>query len=230
MSRQIQAGDRRGFSGSVGAGVRAIATVSLLAGAFLVAAAPLVARVIAISDRAGDPDVLAAGLVGFAPGLIGFGVFLLLTRAFYALDDTRTPALVNTVATALAALAMVVGVSVVSEELRVGAMSLGFSLGQTFGAGVLAVMLYRLGVGRDSPLVRLVAQLGRRLAAAAGATVLGLVVAHVFVGSSWSAAAIGSGVTAGVVVATFLALWWGLGGPTPVRAVKTMGATERGWT
>lgn len=229
MSRQVQAGDRSGFSGSVGIGARSISTVSLLAGAFLVAGAPLVARVIAISDRAGDPDVLAGGLIGFAPGLIGFGVFLLLTRAFYALDDTRTPALVNTVATALAAAAMIVGVSAVSEELRVGAMSLGFSLGQIFGAAVLAVLLYRRGVARSSPLARLGAQFGRRLAAAAGATALGWVVAHKFVGDGWTAAALGSGVTAGVVVAAFLILWWGIGGPTPSRAVRTMGATERGW-
>ena len=230
MSRQVQAGDRRGFSGSVGAGVRAIATVSLVSGAFLVAAAPLVARVIAISDRAGDPDVLAGGLIGFAPGLIGFGIFLLLTRAFYALDDTRTPALVNVVATSLAALAMIVGIQLVSDELRVGAMSLGFSLGQTFGAAVLAVLLYRRGVARDSPLARLGAEFGRRLAAAAGATALGWMVAHEFVGAGWSVAALGSGVTGGVVVATFLVLWWGIGGPTPGRAVKTMGATERGWS
>lgn len=174
--------------------------------------------------------MLAGGLIGFAPGLIGFGIFLLLTRAFYALQDTRTPALVNVVATSLAALAMIVGIQLVSDELRVGAMSLGFSLGQTFGAAVLAVLLYRRGVARDSPLARLGAQFGRRLAAAAGATALGWMVAHEFVGAGWSVAALGSGVTGGVVVATFLVLWWGIGGPTPGRAVKTMGATERGWS
>lgn len=228
MSRQVQAGDRRGFSGSVGAGVRAIATVSLVSGAFLVAAAPLVARVIAISDRAGDPDVLAGGLIGFAPGLIGFGIFLLLTRAFYARrhphpgagqrrghltgcigDDRWDPVGQRRASGGSDVARLFAG----SNVRRSGARRVVVS------AGWRATRRWRLG-----------AQFGRRLAAAAGATALGWMVAHEFVGAGWSVAALGSGVTGGVVVATFLVLWWGIGGPTPGRAVKTMGATERGWS
>lgn len=227
MSRQAQAGDDLAFSSSVGDGVRSIATFTLLAGAFLVAAAPLVARVITISDRAGNPNVLSSGLVGFAPGLLGFGIFLLLTRAFYARDDTRTPALVNIAATVLAATGMVFGASAVSENLRVGAMALGFSAGQLFGAAVLAALLYRDGVGQQSNRLRIGLQLGRRLAAATGAAGAGLVAANLFGGDRWVTAATGSAVVGAVVAAAFLGLWWTFGGPAPMQALRTMGGAER---
>ena len=48
-----------------------------------------------------DSVAIARTLQGFAVGLLFFSTFQLLTRTFYAMQDTRTPALVNVVAAAV---------------------------------------------------------------------------------------------------------------------------------
>jgi hypothetical protein len=107
-------------------------------------------------------------------------------------------------------------------------MAFGFSAGQLVGAAALAVLLFRLGVGSRSPRGRLGIELGRRLAAAAGAALVGWVVAGQFDSQGWVPAVVGSASVAAVVLAGFLCLWWATGGPTPALALRTLGATERG--
>src|SRR5690606_18696091 len=66
---------------------RAVLSLSLLGAAALVAlAAPVAGLLAVLMPQAGgeSADRLAAGIVGFAPGLVGYALFAVLSRALYA--------------------------------------------------------------------------------------------------------------------------------------------------
>lgn len=89
----------RGEGGAVGEdvarGLRVIGFFALLGVAASIALAEPISR-LRIGAVGPDGAAFVAGAVAaFAPGLLGFGAFLFITRAFYALDDARTPALVS---------------------------------------------------------------------------------------------------------------------------------------
>ena len=62
--------------------------------ALAVALALPMMRVIAVGQSKGGAGVLAAALASLALGLYPYSAFLLFARALYALDDSRTPAVV----------------------------------------------------------------------------------------------------------------------------------------
>ena len=89
-------------------------------------------------------EMTSAALFFFAVGLAGGCLNLLLTRGFYALQDTRTPVLV-TVAT--------VAVNIIASLLFIGpllhaGLALANSLAALFNAGVLLWLLHRRFVGQ----------------------------------------------------------------------------------
>ncbi|MFC0627263.1 murein biosynthesis integral membrane protein MurJ [Kribbella deserti] len=123
----------------------------LLAGgagaAALVGTAVPVARIFAYDDgrvQAAQADSLAAGLLWFAPGLIGFGLLMHLGRVLYARQAGRHVAVVTGIAwLSVAVLGFVVtsrwdGVDVV------GALAAAMSCGMLGGSLALLVVLRRL--------------------------------------------------------------------------------------
>jgi putative peptidoglycan lipid II flippase len=82
-------------------------------------------------------DLLAAVLQFFAIGLFPFCVFQLQMRAFYAMQDTRTPAVINFFATAVNTVADLVFV----RFLKVEGLALGLAVAYTFAAIAAAVIL-----------------------------------------------------------------------------------------
>ena len=78
-------------------GLREPAVVTIPAALGLIALAEPISRLLFEHGEAVDADAVAIGrtLQGFAAGLVFFSAFQLLTRTFYAMQDTRTPALVN---------------------------------------------------------------------------------------------------------------------------------------
>ncbi|MFP5321487.1 MAG: lipid II flippase MurJ, partial [Acidimicrobiia bacterium] len=95
-ARRAQAADLAGVGLTVERGVRAIAYFVLPVAAALVALADPLTTVTLFGEAAeGGDELVRRALVGFAPGLIGYGLFYFLTRILYALDDTRTPAVVH---------------------------------------------------------------------------------------------------------------------------------------
>lgn len=89
-------------------------------------------------ESAGAGAVVVAGaVIAFAPGLLGYGAFLFLTRALYAVGDTRTPSLVHVGVVVGAALAMA-GVSAIAGADRVPGLAAAHSLAYLVGAVVLA--------------------------------------------------------------------------------------------
>jgi putative peptidoglycan lipid II flippase len=109
--------------------------------------------------RAEGPELLAAALAALAIGLLPYGAFLLLARAYYALGDSRTPGLVSVGSALVGVLVMTVG-SVTSDGwARVAVLAAGHSAAYAVGAAVLFVGLGRRAGGALWPrgLARMIA-------------------------------------------------------------------------
>src|SRR5690606_5302527 len=93
-------------------GLRTIAFVLVPASFLLAALARPVLEVIRIGnlDVAGA-DLVALALSGYVVGLVGYAFAFMLTRAAYALGDTRSPTLISLTATAAGVVGLVVGTS-----------------------------------------------------------------------------------------------------------------------
>lgn len=79
-----------------------------------------------------DTRLTVYALVNYLPGLIGYGLAYLLTRAFYALQDTRTPLLIGAITVAL---------NVALDYILVGPMGVGGLALATSVAGTANVLL-----------------------------------------------------------------------------------------
>jgi putative peptidoglycan lipid II flippase len=109
--------------------------------AFVALAVPAMRAITVHSDA--SVELLAAALAGLGIGLFPYSVFLLLARALYALDDSRTPAITALVTACIGAGFMAVGVNVAEGSTRVLVLGLGHSLAYLLGALVLGVVLSR---------------------------------------------------------------------------------------
>ncbi|WP_173042216.1 murein biosynthesis integral membrane protein MurJ [Phytohabitans flavus] len=97
-------------------------------------------------ERFFDMPGAADGIAGFAPGLLGYGLFAVLTRALYARGEPRPAALATVAGWACAALAAVALAAGLAEDQRVLALTLGNSIGMVLlGALLVAAVLRRAG-------------------------------------------------------------------------------------
>jgi putative peptidoglycan lipid II flippase len=166
--------DAEGFRRLLSQGLRATAAIVIPAAlGYLVLARPIV-RLLLEHGVAGPEsgELVADVLASFAVGLVAFSAFQLMLRGYYAMQDTRTPALVNVVAVAINVLVdlyLFFGL-----DLGVQGLALGHAASYVFAATALAFLLRsRLG-GLDGG--RVLASVGRSaLAGAATAAVAGLV-------------------------------------------------------
>ncbi|MGH9275293.1 MAG: murein biosynthesis integral membrane protein MurJ [Acidimicrobiales bacterium] len=83
------------------------------------------------------PGLLAAGLAALGIGLLPYGSFLLLARAYYALGDSRTPGLVSLAVAVVGVACMVVGALTTHGAARVAMLGFGHSLAYLLGTVVL---------------------------------------------------------------------------------------------
>lgn len=88
-------------------------------------------------------DLLTAGVASLAIGLFPYGAFLLLARAYYALGDSRTPAIVAIATGVLGVIAMGVGALMTEGAARVAALGIGHTIAYVSGCVVLCVGLSR---------------------------------------------------------------------------------------
>jgi putative peptidoglycan lipid II flippase len=137
--------DRRPFAGSLRWALDSIAVLIVPVSAALVALALPIMRVVAfggLADNNGVP-LLAAALASLAAGLYGYSAFLLLARAYYALGDSRTPAIVAVLAAVVGVTTMFAFAPFTHGAARVALLGAGHSVAYLVGAIVLWV-----GVGR----------------------------------------------------------------------------------
>lgn len=171
LAERADAGDETGYR-------RALAPVTVLAVAAAAVAAALLVAVAGPMARVfltGAPDPVVAALrdtiIAFAPGLPGYALVAVLTRALYARGLWKAPTVCVVGGWLLAVAADVVLARVLPEEDRALALGAGHSLGVTVAGVCLLVAVARTagpaalaGLGRVGPA----ALAGSALAAAGG--------------------------------------------------------------
>lgn len=213
-ARRVHEHDWEGMGETVRRGVTSIGLFVLPATAGLVAlAGPLTDVALFGNVGADGADLVADAIVGFAPGLVGYGLFYFFTRMLYAWDDARTPAVVHAGVVVIGVVAMAVAAVVVDDGL-VSALAWVHSVTYLVGAAVLGTLVGRR-LRRHHSSVRLWRALvpqavGAGVAIVAMAGVAGLLDADGRIEASATLAVAGAvGLGLHVVVQT------ALGGPRP---------------
>jgi putative peptidoglycan lipid II flippase len=144
MASSVLGGDTGRLARLVGDGVvTTVAGCAAASAAMFTLAWPLV-RLTAYGEVAGDAlGPLAHGVAAFAPGLIGYGLFYLLTRVRYAQGDVRNPTLANALVAACGLVAMTIAAGGVADGERAAALAAAFGGAQLVGAVVLGVITDR---------------------------------------------------------------------------------------
>jgi putative peptidoglycan lipid II flippase len=183
-------------------GIRLTGLIVLPAAAGYIALGGPIARVLLQHGQTTQADAAEVGriLVLFAVGLLPFSLFQLLLRGFYAMQDTRTPALIN-----LAATLINTAVNLIYfRYFGVKGLALGQTTAYTFATIAAALVIRsRLGGLDGRRLARSFAEiaaaaLATGLAAFAAAQVVSRAVGSESLGSQ--AAQLAAGTAAGVFV------------------------------
>ena len=159
--------------------VRKVTLIVLGAAALMFTAADPAARLvihIGAGAGAGSHQMVSLTMAAFAPGLVGYGLYALFTRAAYALGNGRGPAVAAAVGFGLGVAASVAGSRVFDGPRLVASLAASFSIGILAGSGILA-MQFRRSAGRPA-LEGAGMALMRGLAAAVAAGAAGLFVAR----------------------------------------------------
>ena len=157
MSEHVARGEAEGLLERLRDGLGMLAFILLPTAALMLAGAQPIAKLTleyGVMTEAGA-GLVARVLAAFVVGLPTYSAFLVATRAYYALGDTKTPTLVNAGAVVVAS-ALGFGLFfAVDEAWAVPALALSHSLAFALAAGALLMLLSRR-VGRvgTSELVR----------------------------------------------------------------------------
>jgi putative peptidoglycan lipid II flippase len=177
MSGRWADNDVEGFRRLLSQGIRATAAIVIPAAlGYLVLARPIV-RLLLEHGPVTTPEsgnLVSDVLVAFSVGLFPFSAFQLLLRAYYAMQNTRTPALVN-----LAAVAINVAADLVlffGLDLGVQGLALGHAISYGFGSVALLLLIRRRLRGIDG--ARVLGTVGRTLLAGAATAATAWLVAR----------------------------------------------------
>jgi len=201
------AGDEDGYRRTLSGATRGVLLFSCLGVAALIGTAQPVAALF----YPDNPASTAAAISGFAPGLIGYGLFAVLSRALYARGDTRSATVAITLGWLVVPAVALPLTALLPTADRVLAVTSANSVGMLVLGALLLVAVLR-GAGRP-------ALAGAARAGAAG-VLAGVLAGLAGLGlSRWldqsdggtptTAAAFGQGMLSGVLVGVvFLAVVW----------------------
>ncbi|MBQ0904961.1 murein biosynthesis integral membrane protein MurJ [Micromonospora sp. U21] len=201
------AGDEDGYRRTLSSTVRGVLLFSCLGVAALVATAQPIAAVFYPEN----PASTAAAITGFAPGLLGYGLFAVLSRALYARGDTRPATVAITLGWLVVPAVALPMAALLPTADRVLAATVANSVGMSVLGVLLLVAVWR-GAGRPALAGATRAGAAGGLAGVLGA-LAGLGVTRWFDtpggGTPTIAAALGQGMLSGILVgAVFLAVVW----------------------
>jgi putative peptidoglycan lipid II flippase len=130
MTRSAASGELGSVRLSLDRGVSLAGVLLVPATAALIAFGPLITTVVLAHGHitVGQALITGAVLAAFAVGLVPFAAFQMQFRAWLALRDARTPALINLAATALNVLADIVLYLALPARDKVIGLAVGFSL------------------------------------------------------------------------------------------------------
>jgi putative peptidoglycan lipid II flippase len=132
------------FAGSVGWAIDRMAVFVVPVAAALVALALPIMHVVAFGRAARTgPPLLAAGLASLAVGLLPYAALLLFARAFYALGDSRTPAIVASASAVVGVVTMATLAPMTHGTARVAVLGVGHTVAYLVGAVILGALLMR---------------------------------------------------------------------------------------
>lgn len=141
LARRSDPDQRDAFAADLSLGLRSMLLLLLpAAGLIGVAAEPALSLVRFGQLDAHGARLVALVLAGYLVGLAGYSCFYLLTRASYALGDTRRPTLVNLAATSAGVVAMIVVTATVDGTW----LLISFGLIHAAAATASSVVLYRM--------------------------------------------------------------------------------------
>jgi len=144
LSLDAARGDLAAFARSLRWSLDAMAMLVVPVSAAMIALAKPGMSVVAFGEASENGvALLAAGVASLAIGLFPYGAFLLLARAYYALGDSRTPAIVAIATGVLGVVAMGIGALLTEGAARVAALGIGHTIAYVAGAVVLSVGLSR---------------------------------------------------------------------------------------
>ena len=140
MANDVAAGDLDEFAHSIRWALDRMALLVIPVSAGLVVIALPLMRLVAFGSAVKTgPVLLAAGMASLAIGLYPYGAFLLLARSYYALGDSRTPAIVAIGAAIVGVVVMIVGSKVTHGAALVAALGIGHTTAYLIGVIVLGV-------------------------------------------------------------------------------------------
>jgi putative peptidoglycan lipid II flippase len=157
LAASVATGATDDYRGTLARATRGVTLLSCLGVAALIAlAAPGASVLVAVMPSGGaPPGEFAAAIVGFAPGLLGYGLSAALTRALYARGDTAVAAAATVAGWAAVALASAALASALPTARRVVALAVANSAGLTvLGVVLLAAVAGRAGRGALDGLSR----------------------------------------------------------------------------
>jgi putative peptidoglycan lipid II flippase len=204
MAAAVGRDDSGDFAARCSDAVRSVMLVTFAAAAVLFAAATPVSRLVLLVGAGSRPgaSMLPPTVAAFAPGLVGYGLFALLTRAFYARGDGRSPATGAAAGFGIAIACNVVAVKLFHGSELIAALGASFSIGMTAAGALMLVRLARSSGA--AALSGVVAAVGRGLIAALASAPAGRWAARVASGGGvWSSAA-GTIISSLVVVAVYV--------------------------
>ncbi|MGC3858765.1 murein biosynthesis integral membrane protein MurJ [Micromonospora chersina] len=210
MSAAAAEGRFRDVTADLSRGTRMVtAVLAPIAVCYAVLAGPISVVVFRYGAFTGENAVATSTvLLVAALGLVPFAISQLFTFAFYALPDTRTPALVNIPVVALRVLLQVGLFLAFSATFAAAGMMLGNAISYV-AAAIISAMLLRPRVGRIG-LGGIMRTMGRVVIAALGAALVGLLVVKLLPGDpahlSWLAAAVQLVIGGAVIGVTYLGL------------------------
>lgn len=155
MSEHVARGEEGQLVGRLRDGLKMVAFILLPTAAILLATSgPLAKVTLQYGVMTGTGAALVARVIAcFAIGLPGYSIFLVLTRGYYAMGDTKTPALVNAGTVLVASVVGAVLFVILPDRWAVGGLALGHSLAFTLGAVALGVLLSRRTHPLSDPLL-----------------------------------------------------------------------------
>ena len=209
MSRAAADGRLDALREQLDRGLRLTIAVLVPAGVVYLVLGRAIATVVFAHGRVSVPQARLIGelLAVFACGLLAFSTYQLQLRAFYALQDTRTPALVNLVVTATAVSLDLLLFVLLPDPQRILGLAAGQSASYLLGVAVCTRVLSRR-VPPD-PAGHVLRTAARCLAAAAPAALVAALLDRglgAVLGEDWPAALVVLAVAVPLLGLTYVAL------------------------
>jgi len=143
MSRAAAEDDLRAVRRDLSVGLRLTGVATVLALTAMLAVGPDLTRTLFWKNTTAETDAVAWATTAMMLGLVPFSAQYLFQRVFYALENARTPFLVQLPVVATIAATSFLAGRLLDPEVVVIGIGLGMAAGYTVGAVLSAVLLHR---------------------------------------------------------------------------------------